>query len=101
VVINLGVNDETLTPAQYLDYLARVRSAYQSSTIVALSPFSGKFATEIEAAVKAADDPAIHHVSTDGWISEADCTDGVHPSVAGHAKIATRLTTALIPHLAG
>ena len=53
VVINLGVNDETLTAAEYGDYLARVRSAYQRSTIVALSPFSGKWAAEIEAAVKA------------------------------------------------
>ena len=101
VVINLGVNDETLTAAEYGDYLARVRSAYQRSTIVALSPFSGKWAAEIEAAVKAADDPAIHYLSTDGWITEADCTDGVHPSVAGHTKIATRLTTALLPHLTG
>ncbi|WP_328326070.1 GDSL-type esterase/lipase family protein [Kribbella sp. NBC_00382] len=95
VVLNLGVNDETLSTAQYGEYLRRVRSAYGSSKIVALSPFSGKHASEIEAAVKAADDPLLRYVGTDGWITEADCTDGVHPSVDGHAKIAARLTEEL------
>jgi lysophospholipase L1-like esterase len=95
VVLNLGVNDETLTAAQYGEYLARVRSVYETSEIVALSPFSGKHAEEIEAAVKAADDPAIRYIGTDGWITEADCTDLVHPSVEGHAKIAERLTEEL------
>ncbi|WBQ07786.1 GDSL-type esterase/lipase family protein [Kribbella sp. CA-293567] len=95
VVINLGVNDETLTAAQYGGYLARVRAAYGSSEIVALSPFNGKYAEEIEAAVKAGGDPAIRYVGTDGWITEDDCTDLLHPSVDGHAKIAARLTEEL------
>ncbi|MDX6280662.1 MAG: hypothetical protein QOH03_1733, partial [Kribbellaceae bacterium] len=87
----------TLSAAQYGEYLRRVRSAYGSSEIVALSPFSGKHASEIEAAVKAADDPGIRYVGTDGWITEADCTDGVHPSVEGHVKLAARLTAVLRP----
>lgn len=95
VVLNLGVNDETLSAAQYGEYLARVRSAYAGSEIVALSPFSGKHASEIEAAVKSAGDPKIRYVGTDGWITSDDCTDGVHPSVDGHAKIAARLTEEL------
>jgi lysophospholipase L1-like esterase len=95
VVLNLGVNDETLTAAQYGDYLARVRSEYRDSKIVALSPFSGKHASEIEAAVKAAGDPGIRYVGTEGWITVDDCTDGVHPSVDGHAKIAERLVEEL------
>ncbi|MEU4396022.1 SGNH/GDSL hydrolase family protein [Kribbella sp. NPDC023855] len=101
VVLNLGVNDQTLTAAQYGDYLARVRAAYQDSKIVALSPFSGKHASEIEAAVKAARDPRIRYVSTDGWITTDDCTDDVHPTVDGHAKIAARLTEELKADLGG
>jgi lysophospholipase L1-like esterase len=95
VVLNLGVNDGTLSAAQYGEYLARVRSTYLASEIVALSPFNGRLASEIEAAVKAADDPKIRYVDAAGWITEADCTDGVHPSVDGHAKIAARLTDVL------
>jgi lysophospholipase L1-like esterase len=67
VVLNLGVNDETL------------------------SPFSGKHAAAIEAAVKAADDETIWFVDTEGWITPDDCTDGLHPSTEGHAKIAAHL----------
>lgn len=95
VVLNLGVNDETLTADQYAGYLRTVRAAYPGSTIVALSPFSGKFAGEIAAGVKAVEDPAVHYVPTDGWITEADCTDGLHPSVSGHAKIADQLVPVL------
>lgn len=95
VIINLGVNDESLSTAEYADYLTRVRTAYRSSTIVALSPFNGKHATEIETAVKSTDDPNLHYVSTAGWITPADCTDGLHPSTDGHAKLAGNLIPAL------
>ncbi len=95
VVLNLGVNDDTLTAAQYGEYLQRVRAEYKDCKIVALSPFSGKHADEIEAAVKAAGDDRIRYVGTDGWITEDDCTDLVHPSVDGHAKIAARLVEEL------
>jgi len=97
VVLNLGVNDDELTAAQYGEYLARVRTAYRSSKIVALSPFSGKHAAEIETAVKSADDPNILYVATDGWITADDCTDGLHPSVEGHAKLAGHLIAELEP----
>ncbi|QNE23357.1 G-D-S-L family lipolytic protein [Kribbella qitaiheensis] len=97
VVLNLGVNDETLTAEQYGDYLARVRSAYGTAKVVALSPFSGKHAEAIEAAVKAADDNTIY-VATDGWITPDDCTDGLHPSAEGHAKIADKLIEVLKNH---
>ncbi|GAA1576457.1 hypothetical protein GCM10009789_32320 [Kribbella sancticallisti] len=95
VVLNLGVNDDTLTAAQYGDYLRRVRAEYGDSKIVALSPFSGKYADEIEAAVKLVGDQGIRYVGTEGWITEDDCTDRVHPSVEGHAKIAARLVEEL------
>jgi lysophospholipase L1-like esterase len=92
VVLNLGVNDETLTTEQYAEYLARIRSAYPSAQLVALTPFAGKHTDAIEAAAKAAD---ITYIDSTGWITPADCTDGLHPSADGHAKIATHLIAAL------
>jgi lysophospholipase L1-like esterase len=98
VVVNLGVNDPTLEVAEYADYVRRVRAAYPSTTIVALTPFSGKHAETIAAAVKSLDDPQVVLVDSTGWITEDDCTDQVHPTVAGHAKIASELIAALEEH---
>ena len=98
VVINLGVNDPTLEAEEYAGYVRRVRSAYPSTTIVALTPFSGKHAETIEAAVKSLDDPQLVYVDSTGWITEDDCTDLIHPSVTGHAKIAERLVAELETH---
>ena len=95
VVINLGVNDPTLEPEEYSGYVTRVRSAYPETTIVALTPFSGKHAETVEAAVKVLDDPNLVCIDSTGWITEDDCTDLVHPTAAGHAKIAALLIPAL------
>ncbi len=65
---------------------------------MALTPFSGKHAETIQAAVKSLDDPNLVCIDSTGWITEADCTDRVHPSVAGHAKIAAHLIAALETH---
>ncbi|MEV6273456.1 GDSL-type esterase/lipase family protein [Kribbella sp. NPDC051936] len=98
IVVNLGVNDPTLETEEYADYVRRVRAAYPSATIVALTPFSGKHAETIQAAVKTVDDPDLVCVDSTGWITEDDCTDLVHPTVAGHAKIAAHLVEALEHH---
>jgi lysophospholipase L1-like esterase len=98
VVINLGVNDPTLDVEEYAAYVRRVRAAYRETTIVALTPFNGKHAETIQAAAKALDDPKLVYVDSTGWITEDDCTDLVHPTVAGHAKIAEHLATALETH---
>ena len=98
IVVNLGVNDPTLEIEEYADYVRRVRAAYPSATIVALTPFSGKHAETIQAAVKTVDDPDLVCVDSTGWITEDDCTDLVHPTVAGHAKIAAHLVEALEQH---
>lgn len=95
VVINLGVNDPTLDAAEYVDYLRRVRLAYPPATIVSLTPFSGRHAETIQAAVRSFDDRRLICIDSSGWITEDDCTDLVHPTVAGHAKIANHLIAAL------
>ncbi|HWD77239.1 MAG TPA: SGNH/GDSL hydrolase family protein [Kribbella sp.] len=98
VVVNLGVNDPTLDVEEYAEYVRRVRAAYPSTTIVSLTPFSGKHAETIQTAVKTLDDPNVVCVDSTGWITEDDCTDDVHPTVAGHAKIAEHLVVALEEH---
>jgi lysophospholipase L1-like esterase len=98
VVINLGVNDETLTVEEYAGYLTRVRAAYPSTTIVSLTPFKGKHSDTIQAASKSLDDPNLVCIDSTGWITEADTTDSTHPSVSGHAKIAAQLVAALEAH---
>jgi lysophospholipase L1-like esterase len=90
VVINLGVNDERMGGA-YAAYLAKIRKAYAGTLVVALVPFIGAHRDEIGQAVAAQADPRIVVVDTDGWLGPEDYTDGVHPSVAGHAKAAVRL----------
>lgn len=97
VVIQFGVNDEAPGDA-YGRYLAQVRAAYPSTKIVALSPFTGEHAAEIEAAVAAAGDPDTVYVGTQGWLGPDDYTDEVHPSVEGHAKAAARLVEQLELH---
>ena len=57
-----------------------------------------KHAETIQAAVKTVDDPDLVCVDSTGWITEDDCTDLVHPTVAGHAKIAAHLVEALEQH---
>ncbi|GAA3151809.1 lysophospholipase L1-like esterase [Kribbella aluminosa] len=98
VVINLGVNDPTLEVEEYAEYVRRVRAAYSATTIVSLTPFSGKHAETIQAAVKTLDDPNLVCVDSTGWITEDDCTDQVHPTVAGHTKIADHLISAVEEH---
>ncbi|MFG1913093.1 GDSL-type esterase/lipase family protein [Kribbella sp. NPDC048928] len=98
VVLNLGVNDPTLEIEEYAAYVRRVRAAYPATTIVSLTPFSGKHADTIQAAVKSLDDPNLICIDSTGWITEDDCIDQVHPSVAGHVKIAAQLIPALEQH---
>ncbi|NOL45339.1 G-D-S-L family lipolytic protein [Kribbella sandramycini] len=95
VVVNLGVNDPDLTADQYAAYVVRVRTAYPTTTIVALTPFNGAHAETIATAVKSLDDPAVVLIDSTGWITEDDCTDNIHPSTAGHAKLAAHLIPAL------
>jgi lysophospholipase L1-like esterase len=98
VVINLGVNDPTLEIEEYTGYVRRVRAAYPETTIVSLTPFNAKHADTIQAAVKSLDDPNLICIDSTGWITEDDCTDLVHPTVAGHTKLADNLIAALEEH---
>jgi hypothetical protein len=48
-----------------------------------------------------AGDAKLHYIDTNGWLTTADYTDGLHPSVSGHIKAANLLQPILAPYLTG
>jgi len=109
VVINLGTNDVghgvsgPTFQQNYVTMLDRVRRAYPSAQIFAMGTFRGRYLTETRNAVaarSAAGDTKVRFVDTAGWIDPAtDTSDNVHPTDAGHVKIANRLTAVLDDYL--
>jgi lysophospholipase L1-like esterase len=102
-VINLGTNDAAADSAlfseRYAAYLRLIRADYPEALLVCMRPFNGAHADDIRRTVqrrRADGDPRAYYVDTTGWIDPArDTTDGLHPSAAGHARAARRLTSAL------
>jgi lysophospholipase L1-like esterase len=108
VVINLGTNDvghnvsTTQFQQNYIVMLERVRRAYPDAQIFAMATFRGRYVPETRNAVStrtAAGDSRVHFVDTAGWIGSGDLHDSVHPTDAGHAKVAQRLTPILDQYL--
>jgi lysophospholipase L1-like esterase len=98
VVLLQGSNDSTVTDEQfapaYASYLSEVRAANPHAWIFAMEPLIGRHSAVIQSDVAHAADPRMVFVNTDGWLdrhSTADYTDTVHPTVAGHLKVASRL----------
>lgn len=120
VVINHGTNEvrngRRETDAEfavtYVSFVRAIRAKLPTVEIVALRPFSGFLADGIRQAVaelNAAGDAHIRYIDTTGWLNfdsktgkvdSVDSSDGLHPSVTGHAKVAKRLADALKPLLA-
>ncbi|GAA1860345.1 RICIN domain-containing protein [Myceligenerans crystallogenes] len=109
VVINLGTNDvghgvsTTTFQQNYVVMLERVRRAYPNAEIFAMGVFRGRYVTETRNAVQArvaAGDSRVRFVDTTGWVDPAtDTSDNVHPTDAGHQKIAGLLTPILDRYL--
>ena len=109
VVINLGTNDvgHGVTGPQfqqnYVVMLERVRQAYPGAEIFAMGVFRNRYVTETRNAVAtrvAAGDAKVHFIDTAGWVDPAtDTADNVHPTDAGHVKIAQRLRPILDQYL--
>jgi hypothetical protein len=98
VVLLQGSNDSTVTDEEfapaYASYLTEVRAADPHAWIFAMEPLIGRHSAVIQSDVTHAADPRMVFVNTDGWLdrhSTADYTDTVHPTVAGHLKVASRL----------
>ncbi|WP_168801574.1 SGNH/GDSL hydrolase family protein [Glycomyces buryatensis] len=109
VVINLGTNDighGVSTEQFYENYivmLERVREAYPDAQIFAMGVFRNRYVAETQSAVQVrndAGDANVHFVDTAGWVDPAtDTHDNVHPTDAGHEKIAGLLTPVLQEYL--
>ncbi|GAB3997155.1 hypothetical protein GCM10029992_19270 [Glycomyces albus] len=98
VVINLGTNNKVSAAefeADYLLLLERARQAYPDAEILAMGVFRERLLTEVQNAVadrNAAGDQRVHYVDTTGWVDPAtDTHDNVHPTDAGHRRIADLL----------
>jgi lysophospholipase L1-like esterase len=98
VVINLGTCDGNVSDATfqstYITFLHNIRKRYPHAHIFVLRIFVGGRVSPTMAAVqavRAAGDHNMQYVDTTGWISSSDTVDGVHPTVAGHIKIANHL----------
>jgi hypothetical protein len=108
VVINLGQNDQCgsepgdTMQKSYVSFLQKVRSKYPNVPIVALRPFSGAFAKEINAAVDevvAGGDTHCTFIDTTGWLIPSDFVDGIHPHYNGALIAGHKLASALSPIL--
>ncbi len=99
VVVNFGTNDAAYSSAEftpaYLAYLRRIRAADPHALIVALRPFNGTHASDIQAAVVAAKDGKIVYADTTGWLVPEDFNGSTHPNVRGHQAAAAKLTNLL------
>lgn len=102
VVINQGTNDGASSAADfrpaYATFIGTVRAGYPGAKLVAMRPYTGAHAAEIQAEVNArrtAGDGRIFYVDTSGWLGNGDFTDGVHPNDQGSQKAATALVAAL------
>ncbi len=110
IAINLGQNDQcgsepndTMT-ASYVHFVQKLRAKFPTTQIAALRPFGGPYEAAIRQAVatlNSAGDTRVHFIDTTGWLVKEDFGDGVHPTAAGNAKVAARLTPLLKPLLAG
>jgi lysophospholipase L1-like esterase len=105
VVVNLGTNDRRATSDQfrpgYAKELTAIRKAYPKAVILALRPFNGAHAEDIQAEVaarKAIGDTTVAYVDTTGWLEKSDYTDGVHPNAGAGPKLADRLAPVIKQH---
>jgi lysophospholipase L1-like esterase len=111
VVINLGTNDnnkavpDATFQSSYTTFLSNIRAKYPNAEIFALRTFANLKATPTQNAVNArvtAGDTKVHYINTNGWLAPgSDFTDGLHPSVSGHIKVANLLGPILAPYLTG
>ena len=99
LVVNLGTNDvkDGVRPdagefaAEYEKFLAAIRTKLPGATIIAMRPFGGFQAKAIRQAVRkrlSSGDQNVKYIDTTGWLGKEDLSDGIHPTIKGHAKVA-------------
>jgi len=107
VVIHIGANDSAQNVTQpafvttYINFIERLRTLYPHQPIFVFTPWGWPQADgtvdyyypgayeEIVTTRQKSGDKNVFLVNTTGWVTFADVfSDNLHPSVAGHAKIA-------------
>ncbi|GAA1571612.1 SGNH/GDSL hydrolase family protein [Kribbella hippodromi] len=109
IVINLGTNDPSTGPKAinfqpaYLTFLENLRAYYPEATIFAMSPLNTAHRTEIADCVTTRNttgDANVLFIDTTGWINPTtETTDGTHPTIPAHDKVAQNLATTIRGHL--
>jgi lysophospholipase L1-like esterase len=113
VVINLGTNDRSIKlnippsvfEQAYKDFLRNIRDKLPTTKIIVLRTFRGYLKEETVNAVNAriaVGDTKVFYVDTEGWLdmnSQVDYFDKIHPTKAGHQKLAEKLAPILIAYL--
>ena len=110
VVVNLGTNDmkdgkrpdDAAYAITYATFLRAIRARLPHAKLVGMRPFGGFVAGGVARAVAdmtAAGEAGVHFVDTTGWLEAGDYSDGIHPTVTGHAMAGARLAAALKPLL--
>ena len=111
-MINLGTNDNVRIPGtqfqpHLISFLQSIRKQWAAAHIFVIRPFGSSsnggpitpiYSNETLAsvqAVNAAGDKNVYWVNTTNWVVPSDLADGIHPTVAGHIKIAGLLETSL------
>jgi len=108
-VINLGTNDngkqvpDATFQTAMTNFLANVRAKFPDAEIFVMECLlNGIKSVPTKAAVKArqnAGDGKLIYIETTNWVTNADYTDGLHPSDAGNRKISNLLQPILSPYL--
>ncbi|KAG7443256.1 SGNH hydrolase [Guyanagaster necrorhizus] len=109
IVIHIGANDVShgVSASQfvtvYLSFLQRLRTIYPTQPIFVFTPWGWPqpdgtvgyyYVGSYEQIVSQSQDPNVHLVNTTGWVAYGDIfPDNLHPTVAGHQKIAGEFTT--------
>ncbi|MHB1484268.1 MAG: SGNH/GDSL hydrolase family protein [Saccharofermentanales bacterium] len=117
IVINLGTNDSASgTPSDefqktYIDFIRNIRGKFDMAQIFVMQPVGGYMAEQsrdIVDKINQDGDKKVTYIDTAGWINGTgqstgtpigDTSDGVHPTQAGHIKIADKLSKILGEYL--
>ena len=102
VFILIGTNDSNVTDAfraEYETQVNRLKVKYPNATIYCmgiLERWSGDTTrrnTQNPMIATAASNTGQVYINTDGWITQADTYDNLHPNEAGYIKIADNLAS--------
>lgn len=108
VVINIGTNDyyqaksDAAFENSYTTFLQNIRAKYPNARIFVMKTFGGyKVPSTMNAVIARINsgDYNIQYIDTTGWLIPSDYIDGVHPTAAGHQKIAGFLKAILAPYV--